>query len=219
MPVHSDARSVTTEKPLTQEKKMQIVCDNDLTISIRMLENGYTIDEVIKPIKESSPFRKIMSKDDPRAMAIYIDEVLENVNKEWTHRVSGSFDMAKKSYDLRLHNLQNKYKNYKQENFGLYQDGELALDLVRRDGFTPEIAEAVISRYTSNQHTDDIYFGALHEGLTATLERYKKIADFDRTQGIETEADVYRMYAKDFMEKTQTEILSGSDEQKIRSCF
>lgn len=215
LPVDSDARSVTTEKPLTQEKKMQIVCDNDLTISIRMLENGYTIDEVIKAIKESSPFRKIMSKDDPRAMAIYIDEVLENVNKEWTHRVSGSFDMAKKSYDLRLHNLQNKYKNYKQENFGLYQDGELALDLVRRDGFTPEIAEAVISRYTSNQHTDDIYFGALHEGLTATLERYKKIADFDRTQGIETEADVYRMYAKDFMEKTQTEILSGSDEQKI----
>ena len=73
MPVDSDARSVTTEKPLTQEKKMQIVCDNDLTISIRMLENGYTIDEVIKAIKESSPFRKIMSKDDPRAMAIYID--------------------------------------------------------------------------------------------------------------------------------------------------
>ena len=209
------AKEITKEQTLTQEKKTQVICDNDLTISIRMLENGYTIDEVIKAIKESSPFRKVMSRDDPHAMAIYIDEVLENVNKEWTHRAGGSFDMAKKSYDLRLRNLQNKYKNYKQENFGLYQDGELALDLVRRDGFTPEIAEAVISRHTPNEQADDSYFGMLHEGLMATLERYKQIAGFDHTQEIETEADVYRMYAKEYMENTQTEILSGADEQKI----
>lgn len=217
-PAQTDAKPVreeTREATLTQKKKTQIVCDNDLTISIRMLESGYTVDEVIKAIKEASPFRQILPREDPRAMAVYIDEVLENVNKEWTHRASGSFDMARKSYDLRLRNLQNKYKNYKRENFGLYQDGELALDLVRRDGFTPEIAEAVISRYTPNQQADDSYFGTLHEGLAATLERYQEIAGFDRTQNIETEADVYRMYAKDFMEKTQTEILSGSDEQKI----
>lgn len=214
-PGSAPEKTASREAHETVEQRTQVVADNDLTISIRMLEEGYNLDDVMKVLRESSPFKKIMKKDDPHAMAVYIDEVLGGVNREWKHRAGSSFASAKNSYQTRLTNLQNKYRDYKTDSFGLYQDGELALDLIRRDGFTPEIAEAVVERCTPNQQADSAYFGTLHDALTETCDRYQGIQDFDPETDIETEADVYRMYAKDFMEKTQTEILSGSDEQKI----
>ena len=54
--------------------------DIDLTISIRLLEQGYSLPDVKKVLLEHSPERKALHEND-RAMDIYIQKTLAQVNK------------------------------------------------------------------------------------------------------------------------------------------
>ena len=65
-------------------KKNVVRYDDDLTAAVQLLEQGFSLPDVIRTLKMESP----MAKDLPteRAKDIYIDKVLENVNREWTHK-------------------------------------------------------------------------------------------------------------------------------------
>lgn len=200
----------------TQGKAVEdtaVIYNDDLTAAIQLFERKYSLDDVVKAIKTKSPMARRVK--DNKALNIYVDEVLENVNKEWLHRADNSFGQAQDIYKRRLDALQMKYKDYSVEHFGLYHDGELALALVHKDGFMPETAELVVRRNTPNKEADESYFASLHDSLMDTGERYKQICDFDENKKLESEADIYRRYAKHYMQKNGLDMLSGSDEQKI----
>ena len=195
------------------DKKNELLYQDDLTIAIRLLEKGYSVDDVIKALKAHSPM--IKSLKNGRASSIYLERVFDNINQEWTHKSDNAFGAAQASYNLRLDALTKKYDGYDKKKFGLYQDGEIGLALVIQEGFTPEIVEEVVKRNSPNRSKQDsTYLSTLRDCIVETSTRYKNIWTQDENK-LDTVADVYRQEAKAYMQSTKTTILSGSDESKI----
>lgn len=198
---------------LDADKKNEVLYNDDLTVAIRLLESGYSVDDVIKALKEHSPMVKSMQNG--RATSIYLERVFDNINQEWSHKAENAFGTAQDSYKARLSALTKKYGDYEKESFGLYQDGEIALALVLNEGFSPEIVEEVVKRNSPNPaRNDSTYLSALHDCIIETEKRYKNILGQDKEK-VDSVADVYRREAKSYMQATQTSILSGGDEGKI----
>ena len=193
-------------------KKNVIRYDDDLTAAVQLLEQGFSLPDVIRTLKMESP----MAKDLPteRAKDIYIDKVLENVNREWTHKSDHSYAVAQESYKNRLASLMHKYQEYDKNSIGLYQDGEIALALVIAEGFSPEIAENVVRHNSPSAEMDASYLMALRSSLDDTMHRYAELNAFDG-KNIVSEGDIYRKQAKLYMDRSKTSILNGYDEQKI----
>ena len=75
----------------TQGKAVEdtaVIYNDDLTAAIQLFERKYSLDDVVKAIKTKSPMARRVK--DNKALNIYVDEVLENVNKEWLHRADNS---------------------------------------------------------------------------------------------------------------------------------
>ena len=199
---------------VNMDKHNELLYNDDLTCAIRLFEAGYKVNDVIKVLKDNSPM--IANLKNPRAELIYLDRVFENINREWTHKADNSFGVAQDSYRARMNNLMKKYEDYDKKNFGLYQDGEIALALVINEGFSPEIVEEVVKRNSpSPQRTDSTYLFTIRDSVIKTKERYDAIMSQNPDDSAESVSDIYRQQAKEYMTATKTTILSGSDEQKI----
>lgn len=199
---------------VSTDKKHEILYNDDLTCAIRLFESGYSVDDVIQALKKHSPMIRSLNND-VRAIQIYFDRVFENINNEWVHKADNSFAVAQDSYRVRMDALAKKYESYDKSNFGLYQDGEVALALVMKEGFTPEIVEEVIKRNSPNKAREDAtYLSAIRDSISETQGRYKDILAQDGNK-LDSGADVYRYQAKEYMKATDTPILSGADELKI----
>ena len=195
------------------DQKNILLYDDDLTCAIRLFEVGYDIKDVMAAIKKHSP---IMDKlETPKAKAIYIGKILDNINTEWTHKAENSFAAAQASYKLRMNALQKKYEEHEKHKVGLYQDGEIALALVIKEGFTPKVAETVVKHNSTNKEVEkSAYLSMLHDCLADTEERYRLIRSASN-DSVNTSSDIYRAQAKKYMEDTHTAILTSTDEQKI----
>ena len=198
----------------TNEFDPKIRFDDDLTASIRLFEKGYSLDDVISVLKKFSPMQSILKDKTGKAINIYINRVLGKVNKEYLHKADNSYQLASDLYKKRISNLEKKYKDYSRKNFDLYQDGQIALALVIKDGFSPEIVENVLRRNTIVKDADDAYFSSIRKSLDQASERYQKILSYNKKE-METESDIYRNFAKQYMTSSGIFLLSGADEQNI----
>lgn len=185
--------------------------NNDLTVAVRLLENGYDLENTITALKQCSPMVK--SLPTAKAVDIYVDKVLKNVNKVWLQRSGNAFAKAQASYNQRIDNLMSKYTSYEKSKVSLYQDGEIALALVLKDGYSLELIDKIIQKNTPNKNADNEYFIQLKECIAKTKNRYKEIENYDGK--LDTPADVYRRYANEYLQNTGTLILNAADEQKI----
>lgn len=203
------------EDKKTNENDYRVRFDDDITAAVLMLESGGTINDVEKVLR-SSPVRSSLKVKDAndKAMTIYVNRVLSRVNEEFMRRSKNSYNLATDVYKKRINNMTRKYENYPKEKFGLYHDGQVALAMVVKDGFSPEIVEAVLRRNTAAKDLDDSYFDRIRQSLDETLDRYDKISSYSKTN-MENEGDIYRKFAKEYMDRTGVQLLSGSDEQNI----
>ncbi len=204
------------EDKKTNENDYHVRFDDDITAAVLMLESGCTVNDVEK-VLHNSPVRggslKVKDPND-KAMVIYVNRVLSRVNEEFMRRSKNAYNFATDIYKKRINNMARKYENYSKENFGLYHDGQAALAMVVKDGFSPEIVEAVLRRNSVVKDVDDSYFNRIRQCLDESLDRYKQIASYNKPN-MENEADIYRKFAKDYMDRTGAQILSGADEQNI----
>lgn len=195
----------------TEDENTVSAYDNDLTAAVRLLESGYDVDNTITALKQCSPMIKLLPT--AKAVDIYVDKVLENVNKVWLQRADNVFTKAQEAYNHRIDNLMSKYTSYEKSKVGLYQDGEIALALVIKDGYDLGLIDKVIQKNTPNKKADNEYFIKLKKCIAKTQKRYKEIEDY--IGKLDTPADVYRKCANEYLKKTGTLILNAADEQKI----
>lgn len=189
----------------------ETVKDMDLTCAIRLLEQGYGVDKVFNALQQKSPIRSRLTAADD--MKSYVNEVLVQVNDKWRGKSENAYELAVKSYRDLANAMLRKYRDYDKGSFGLYQDGEIGLRLLRQDSFSQGIINAVISRNTLNRGADEAYFKRLKEGMAESAIRYQAIESMAKEA--ETELEIYRVEAQKYMERTNTKILSSVDEQHI----
>lgn len=178
--------------------------ENDLTASIRLLEKGYDVKSVISVIRDKSPMKKLLP--DARAMLLYADKVMENVNDEWTMRAKHSLLEAEGSYQRRI--------AAQRSMSAIHGDYQVGMAMILKDGFPLSLVEQVIRRSGLNQDAEESYFKTLFSALSDGQNRYVEILAYDANT-MNSEVDVYRKFAREYMEKTHTIILSSDDEQNI----
>ena len=178
--------------------------ENDLTASIRLLEKGYDVKPVISVIRDKSPMKKLLP--DARAMLLYADKVMENVNDEWTMRAKHSLLEAEGSYQRRI--------AAQRSMSAIHGDYQVGMAMILKDGFPLSLVEQVIRRSGLNQDAEESYFKTLFSALSDGQNRYVEILAYDANT-MNSEVDVYRKFAREYMEKTHTIILSSDDEQNI----
>ena len=178
--------------------------ENDLTASIRLLEKGYDVKSVISVIHDKSPMKKLLP--DARAMLLYADKVMENVNDEWTMRAKHSLLEAEGSYQRRI--------AAQRSMSAIHGDYQVGMAMILKDGFPLSLVEQVIRRSGLNQDAEESYFKTLFSALSDGQNRYVEILAYDANT-MNSEVDVYRKFAREYMEKTHTIILSSDDEQNI----
>lgn len=178
--------------------------ENDLTAAIRLLESGYDVNAVRAVICEKSPMTKLLP--DIRAMALYTAKVMENINEAWAERASRTYLEAAESYRRRA--------AAESAAAGLQRDYRIGMDMILKDGFPIAVVNQVIRQSAIQRKADESYFQTLFSALSDGHNRYAAIMAY--AGGImSSEADVYRKFAREYMERTNATVLTIDDEQKI----
>ena len=178
--------------------------ENDLTAAIRLLESGYDVNAVRSVICDKSPMTKLLP--DVRAMALYTGKVMENINEAWAERASRTCLEAAESYRRRA--------AAESEAAGLQRDYRIGMAMILRDGFPIAVVNQVIRQSANERKADESYFQTLFSALSDRHNRYAAIMAY--AGGVmSSEADVYRKFAREYMERTNTAVLTIDDEQKI----
>lgn len=193
-----------------QEKQM----DFDVTASVRLLEQGYSTKDIRTMMYRSSPYILTLQGDSEESEK-YLSRVFQRVNQEYRARSSNVYTAAAECYQNRANGLLEKYTEYQPENFGLYQDGQIAISMIEKDGFPKEVVKEVLHRHSLHLHATQDYFDVLDASMDDIHNRYAKISAFDLSKPITNEREMYLKFAKKRMQKNGGVLLSGSDDQKI----
>lgn len=186
--------------------------DNDTNCSIKLLERGYSIDEIIEVLKKHSPSVKRL---DAKAITTYVDNVTKSINKEWTHHAESSYKEAVQTYKSRAHTMLSKYKDYDDSHFGIFHDGSIAITMLMDDGYPLALVNQVLRRNSICKNTNESYFNQLEDSLKAVKERYERIMRFNPEQDVTDTNTMYLKFAHKRLEECQSRLFSGQDEQKI----
>lgn len=187
--------------------------DKDLTIAIRLMEQGHSALDIAKAIRTASPMLADY-QNDPRGQNIYLNRIRENINAAFWQKSQTAASTVQDSYKKERDALQNAYtKEGRTRSYGLAEDSEIAVTLLTR-GFSRENILTAIRRHTPAHDADASYFAVLETGLLQTQTRYQEIRDFHKER-LTSPADAYRRYAKTYMAATKTRRLTDFDEQRI----
>ena len=193
------------------ENFQEKIRDADLTCAVQLLEQGYDIDNIINALRKKSPMAQKLT--DSREVTAYIDNILSMVNSKWVSRSKKAYEQASRSYRELAEASKKKYKDYDSSTFDLYQDGEIAMRLLRQEGYNLGTINTVLRRNTISSNTNEKYFEELKQGMADSAMRYEHIQNY--TGKPEREKEIYYHEARKYMERTHTKILSGVDEQTI----
>ena len=199
---------------LPENAGSDVVFEADAEAASLLLGEGESLASVTKKMQELSPVGRRMAGNG-RAFAIYMDKVYGQVNEVRRSHSKEARMLCAESYRLRARILLDKYQDYTKENFSLHQDGRIALSLIRKEHFAPDVVYSVIEKETYMPRPDSTYFFSLRSGTEAAQKAYRAIEEFDPEKNPENEADAYRKFAKRYMQQTHTLLLTPRDESRI----
>lgn len=190
------------------------IFDLDLTAAVQLLQDGMPLKDTLDALKELSPMAS-RTDGDAQAMSYYLDKVLDRVNLEQRSHSANAYDLATESYKAQVVAYASQFQHYAPEDFGLFEEGHVALSLMRKDGFSPEIVEAVIKKQSVRAKNDSTYLSAVMNATKDCLDAYRQIDAIDPSTPVETAQEAYRLFAKNYATRTNTIIFSAQDEQAI----
>lgn len=196
--------------PTLQDKQK----DFDITAAVRLKEAGYPASDIRKVLLKNSPYVLTLHGDAAKTES-YLSDVFQHVNKEWRARSANLLEAATDCYQKRADAMLGKYEEYQPETFGIYQDGQIGIAMMEKDGFPKDTVKEVLRRETRTARPDEGYFDDLSASLDAVHDRYAAISAFDLSQPITNEREMYLKFAKKRMMKNGGALLSGGDDQKI----
>jgi hypothetical protein len=207
--------SVSADEAYLQKKSFhsqslqQFYFKNDFQVVCQLMDQGYSIKEVQKIIMKSSIFAQEIK--DPKALATYCDKVMAGINANRMIRSGKIYELAQDVYLKKSAAIQGKYSA--KNGYNLFQEGKVIISMLMQFKFFPEVIEEVLrnkSRYSVNAD----YVKTMMDRCKAVKAAYLQIESAD-PKNLRSVTDCYRLFAKEYMEKTKTEILNGRDEQKI----
>ena len=102
---------------------------------------------------------------------------------------------------------------------GLREDASIVLAMILKDGHTEAESLAAVREGTPCQTADEAYFRELDRCTKATMDAYMQIQNFPLSRNVQSEADGYRKFAKEHMNRTGTAILGPEDDLAILRKF
>lgn len=195
-----------------QNRKMKLSLKNDLTVSCEMLEQGYQLTDIMDCLRKHSYYATHTA--DKKSITAYMDNVLAKINHEQIRRSGNAYPEAKKAYLLKVENLINKYENYSKASFSDYHEGSIILGMLIHDKFNPEVIKKVIEENSISSNRSKDYAEYMIGSCQKIQQLYSSIAAANNAK-LSTEGDIYRFFAKEYMQKTNTDILNARDEIHI----
>jgi len=205
--------------------------DKDLTIFCQMRDKGYKYDDIIAAIQKNSPIMEKFQNEE-RPFHVYIDRIVNSVNAEHLRRSNTALPLAEKAYKMRRDAIMKKYGDMDESIYGAYQDGSIAMSLLMKDGFSPEVVQSVIQKNSPAQEkkvNEDLYLQTVMDGVKESSSRYHAIQMFNPKDNNRDELkqysgkeksylaakNLYCLCAQKYMQDTHTLVLTGKDDENI----
>ena len=205
--------------------------DKDLTIFCQMRDKGYKYDDIIAAIQKNSPIMEKFQNEE-RPFHVYIDRIVNSVNSEHLRRSNTALPLAEKAYKMRRDAIMKKYGDMDESIYGAYQDGSIAMSLLMKDGFSPEVVQSVIQKNSPAQEkkvNEALYLQTVMDGVKESSNRYHAIRLFNRKDNSREEVEqysgkkksfiaaknLYCLCAQKYMQDTHTLVLTGKDDENI----
>jgi len=181
---------------------------------VQMLREGYPLVEIVKALKKA--FIKRTNDTDPKVANLYINKVLGLVNDSVKGADKEDFSKAYEELERHLAVDNLRLKNYSSETpLTIEQKGNILARMIVVDGFSPEAVEnaAVQNKALGFDNADDLKMVMV--SCKEIAERYRAINAAVLKTPVNDYADIYRQYAKEYMQETNTLFLSPKDDEKI----
>ena len=192
---------------------MNIQLLRDIYVVVKMLKEGYPLREVVKALKKA--FMNRTGSTDPKAANLYADKVLGRVN-DHIKRESKD-DISKVSEEIERHlatdNLRLKEKG--DAPLSLNQKGNILARMMIVDGFSPSAVEEAASQSKELAFENAEELKLVMSSCKAIAERYKAIEETALKTPVNSYGDMYRQYAKAYLQSTGTPFLTPQDDEKI----
>lgn len=194
---------------LQVEKKL---FEKDVHISLELIDKGYKLRDIQECLLNKSVFASEIK--DKNLIIAYCDRVMKNINKKRALQSGKLFELAQNLYLQKAAAIQGKYEGY--HAYNEFQEGKVIVSMLMESHFFPEIIEKVLRKSTQNKAVKNIdaYVDLVMKQCTDVKKAYLAIAQA-LPKGMTKAADLYKLFAKEYLEKTHKIILTGKDDQKI----
>lgn len=186
----------------------------DLYTVARMLKEGYSLRDVVKELKRLFLARTgVSGAKAAKAAGDYANKVLGMVNEELRRGSKEDIPKACDEIEAWLASSQLRLKNLDNTPMTLGQKGNMLARMVVVDGFSLPTVEEAASQALGFKDENE-----LREVLSSCREisdRYRAINEVKMKSHAKSYGDVYRQYAKEYMEMTGTSFLTPKDDERI----
>ena len=186
----------------------------DVYVAARMLKEGYPLKEIVKTLKRL--FMNRTGTNNTNAANKYADMVLEKVNDQLKDEAKG--DPGKVYDELERHLSTDRLQFREREDrpaLSIGQKGSILARMVVVDGFSLSAVEEAARENKSLGLDDAEELKKVMASCRAIADRYKAIEETTLKTRVKDPADIYRQYAKEYMQETRTPFLSPQDDEKI----
>lgn len=179
----------------------------DLKVICDMLEHGYSMREVTEAYTDQNLFARDIKV--PELVKIYEDKVLSRVNDERKKRSGQEFDRARNAYEAYRQNNGNKYDDH-DDAYQDYREGEVIIAMMVKDGYSEQTIADVLE---ARSDYDSAYIKSIMEKCGHVKQAYLDIRNApDTLDDARNGYDVYRIFAKRYMDRTGAKLLNYDDD-------
>lgn len=191
----------------------KILYPHDLSIIVKLAEDGYPLQEIVQAQKENGLYGAEVK--DSQHVKVYTEKVLGQFNREaFFHRMK-FYELAEKIYLEKLNIVKNKYQNYKNDTFNIFREGSIVISMLVQDHLFPENVEAAVRKNSPAADKNEAYIREVMDKSLAIQEKYTQLMQPIGVEEMVTPQDTYHFFAREYMLHTKIGILNGKDEQQI----
>ncbi len=185
----------------------------DLFVTARMLKEGYPLKEVLKELKKL--FMKRTGSTDAKAAGLYADKVLGKVNEQLKAESKEDIPRTYDELEKHLSNDKMRLKGQDDRPLTASQRGNMLARMMVVDGFSLSALEEVASQSKALGFKDAEELKNALSSCKEISDRYKAINEIPLKSHVKTYSDMYKQYAKEYMQETGTSFLTPKDDEKI----
>lgn len=179
----------------------------DVQALSELLDSGYSLREVKMSYHKQNYFAQVF--DDAQFIKYFEDSVWDNVNDARQKRSHEELEPAKKAYATYQSALKGQYE---EEDDAEYREGQILLHMIVQDGYTEQTVEDVLA---TEAKYDPAEIEKLMETCGHVKQAYLDIARAKPLEEARNQFDIYRFFAKSYMERTNIKLLTFEDEMAL----